>query len=210
MEKIVQEIRETFNTQKTKTEKWRRDQLNAIDLMLSENVDALCEAIKVDLNKPKLEAVLGEIAVVRNGVYHALKHLSHYLVPQKVVPIVQLRAIASTFVQFQPKGVVLNIAAWNYPFMECFLPLAGIVASGNCAIIKPSELAPKCAELITRLVAKYLDNTAIRVVNGGVEETTELLKVKFDHIIYTGSTMIGKIVMAAAAKHMTPVTLEWY
>lgn len=99
-------------------------------------------------------------------------------------------------------------APWNYPLQLCFQPLVSIFAAGNTAVIKPSELAPACAALIERLVDTYLDRDACKVVQGAVDETTELLKCRFDHILYTGNPFVARIVAKAAAAHLTPVTLE--
>ncbi|VVD01072.1 unnamed protein product [Leptidea sinapis] len=107
-----------------------------------------------------------------------------------------------------PYGVVLIIGAWNYPLQLLLLPVSGAIAAGNAVIMKPSELAPATAKFIAETVPKYLDNDAIAVVEGGPEETTELLKNRFDYIFYTGGTNVGKIVYAAATKYLTPVTLE--
>ena len=107
-----------------------------------------------------------------------------------------------------PLGVVLIIGAWNYPVQLTLVPLVGAIAAGNCAIIKPSEVSPHTAQLLAELVARYLDPECVTVVNGAVAETSLLLDQKFDHILYTGSSAVGKIVMAAAAKRLCPVTLE--
>uniref|UniRef100_A0A8C9JID7 Aldehyde dehydrogenase n=1 Tax=Panthera tigris altaica TaxID=74533 RepID=A0A8C9JID7_PANTA len=112
------------------------------------------------------------------------------------------------YIHSEPLGVVLIIGAWNYPFVLTIQPLIGAIAAGNAVIIKPSELCEKTATILAQLLPQYLDQDLYVVINGGVEETTELLKQRFDHILYTGSTAVGKIVMEAAAKHLTPVTLE--
>eukprot|EP01099_Mayorella_cantabrigiensis_P007059 TRINITY_DN60_c0_g1_i3.p1 TRINITY_DN60_c0_g1~~TRINITY_DN60_c0_g1_i3.p1 ORF type:complete len:409 (-),score=107.38 TRINITY_DN60_c0_g1_i3:48-1274(-) len=108
----------------------------------------------------------------------------------------------------EPFGVVLIIGAWNFPFMETLKPLVGAIAAGNCAVVKPSELSPVSATLIASLLPKYLDPEAFQVVNGGAEETSALLKEKFDFIMYTGNSTVGRIVMRAASEHLTPVALE--
>ena len=107
-----------------------------------------------------------------------------------------------------PLGVVLIIGAWNYPLQLTLVPLVGAIAAGNAAILKPSEVSPQSAKVIADLVAQYLDPQCIRVVNGAVAETTLLLEQRFDHILYTGNSNVGKIIMAAAARNLTPVTLE--
>uniref|UniRef100_H2ZL86 Aldehyde dehydrogenase n=1 Tax=Ciona savignyi TaxID=51511 RepID=H2ZL86_CIOSA len=116
--------------------------------------------------------------------------------------------IDSVYILKEPYGVVLVMSAWNYPIQIIFSQLVGIIASGNCAIIKPSELSPVTSELMSKLIPQYLDKECFRVYLGGIPETTVLLKERFDMIMYTGSSMVGKIVMKAAAEHLTPVILE--
>ncbi|CAF0702831.1 unnamed protein product [Brachionus calyciflorus] len=208
MEDIVNTLRKSFNTDTTKSYEWRKTQLLAIEKLLDENKEQFVEALKLDLNKPNYETIVYEIGTVKSSINFCLNHLKTYIEPQKVKPIIQARAVYSTYVQYQPFGVCLIIGAWNYPIYLTLTPLIGAISSGNCAILKPSEMAPKIAELLENLFPKYLDTNFIRVVNGGVTETTQLLEQKFDHIFYTGNGTVGRIVMQAAAKHMTPVVLE--
>ena len=114
----------------------------------------------------------------------------------------------SCYMYREPFGVVLIIGAWNYPVQLTFLPLVGAIAAGNCAVIKPSEMAPAVASLIESLLPKYLDSKCYKVVTGGIPETTALLRQKFDMIFYTGNSSVGKVVMTAAAQNLTPVVLE--
>ena len=108
----------------------------------------------------------------------------------------------------EPLGVVLIIAPWNYPFALALQPLAGALAAGNCAVVKPSEVAPTTSALIARRLPEFVDPTCVEVVEGGIAETGDLLEQRWDHIFYTGNGHVGRIVMTAAAKHLTPVTLE--
>ena len=108
----------------------------------------------------------------------------------------------------EPLGVVLVIGAWNYPIQLTLVPVVGALAAGNAVVIKPSEVSPHTAQLLAELLPRYLDPKAVTVINGGVAETTQVLKQRFDHILYTGNSIVGKIVMSAAAAHLTPVTLE--
>lgn len=117
-------------------------------------------------------------------------------------------ATMDKYIHPEPLGVALIIGAWNYPYLVTLCPLIGAIAAGNCAILKPSELAPHSATAMATMVSRYLDQSCIRVVLGGVEQTQVLLKGDVDKIFYTGSTMVGKIVMKAAAEKMIPVTLE--
>merc|ERR1719204_2748803 len=108
----------------------------------------------------------------------------------------------------EPLGVVLIIPTWNYPVQMLALPLIGALAAGNCVVIKPSEIAPHCSALFAKLIGQYLSPDVVRVVEGSIPETTALLKERFDLILYIGSTYVGKIIMKAAAEHLTPVILE--
>ena len=114
----------------------------------------------------------------------------------------------TTFIHREPLGVCLVMGAWNYPVQLSLQPVSGAIASGNCVVIKPSELAPATAKVIETLVAKYLDPASVVVINGGIPETSALLKEKFDHIFFTGGTNVGKIVAEAASKTLTPCILE--
>lgn len=178
MEAIVNSLRKSFNTNVTKTLEWRRAQLLAIEKLLDENKNELINSVKQDLNKPAQETITLEIGLIKNSIVYCLKNLSTWTKPQKVNPIMQARALYSTYIQYQPLGVCLIIGAWNYPLMLSLVPLIGAIASGNCSIVKPSELSPTVAKLLEDLLPKYLDENFIKVVNGGVSETTELLKQK--------------------------------
>jgi len=198
MDEIVNKLRKSFNTHETKTEKWRREQLMAIDRMLDEHKDEFCEANKLDLNKAAHETITAEIGLTKNAITFALHNLSTYMKPQKTTPIIQVRALYSTYVQYQPYGVVLVMSAWNYPLQLLLIPMIGAIACGNCVLAKPSEISGNMANLFEKLWPKYFDSNYIALVNGGINETTELLKQRFDYIFYTGSTPVGKIIAAAA------------
>lgn len=178
MDAIVSSLRKSFNTNVTKTLEWRYAQLQAIEKLLDENKNELINSVKQDLNKPAQETVTLELGLIKNSIVYCLKNLNSWVKPQKVSPIVQARALYSTYIQYQPLGVCLIIGAWNYPLMLSLVPLIGAIASGNCAVLKPSELAPSVAKLLEHLLPNYLDENFIKVVNGGVPETSELLKQK--------------------------------
>ena len=114
----------------------------------------------------------------------------------------------TTYIHREPLGVCLVMGAWNYPIQLTLQPVTGAIAAGNCVVIKPSELAPNAAKVIEKLIRKYMDPESVVVVTGGIPETTELLKEQFDHIFFTGGTGVGKVIATAAAKHLTPCTLE--
>jgi len=200
-------IRKYFNSHITKDIDWRKQQLKNIKKLVIENEKILLDALYQDLGKPNLEGWITEISYITGDVDHTIKHLKSWSAKQKVsTPLVVQPG--SSYIRPEPQGTVLIIGAWNYPIQLTFGPLIAAISAGNCAVIKPSELAPKTSELIAKLVPKYLDTNAVMVVEGAVEETTQLLNEKFDHIMYTGNGAVARIVMSAASKHLTPVTLE--
>ncbi len=206
-ETIFTEHQKYFNSNITRDISWRKQQLQAIKRLVIENEKAFLIALQEDLAKPTLEAWITEISYVTSDIDHTCKHLKKWAKNRRVsTPIVAQPG--KSFIKPEPQGTVLIIGAWNYPLQLVLAPLVAVIAAGNCAIIKPSELAPAVSALITKLVPQYLDNKAVTVIEGGVEETTELLTLPFNHIMYTGNGQVARIVMAAAAKHLTPVTLE--
>lgn len=207
MELLVNSTRAAFLTGRTKTEAFRKDQLRALKRLVSENESEFVEALKKDLGKCRAEALLFETDILETDIEHALKNVSSWMKPEYVSKTLLYKPM-SCYIHKDPYGVTLIIGAWNYPVQLTFLPLVGAIAAGNCAVLKPSEMAPATATLIEKLVPKYLDEECFKVVTGGIPETTALLEQKFDKIFYTGSSPVGKIVMTAAAKHLTPVVLE--
>lgn len=174
---------------------------------MSENENAIQVALAKDLGKPGFEAVFAEVISVENEIRSMLDQLDDWLAPEaQPTPLALLPG--SSFVQRDPYGVVLIVAPFNYPVQLTMLPLVAAISAGNCAIIKPSELTPASSALLQKLIPRYLDPRAFKVVTGAVEETTALLKEKFDYIFFTGSENVGKIVAKAAAETLTPVTLE--
>jgi aldehyde dehydrogenase (NAD+) len=203
---IICQQRNFFTTGKTKNITFRIEQLKTLKQAVLGHKEAILEALKADLHKPEFEAYATEIGVLKE-IDYAIKHINTWAKPQKVaVPFEQLPAKARIYPE--PLGVVLIIGPWNYPFQLIISPLVGAIASGNCAILKPSESAPNTSRILSKMIAEYFDPAYIAVVEGGVETSQKLLAEKFDHIFFTGGTTVGKIVMEAAAKHLTPVTLE--
>ncbi|BCL37865.1 aldehyde dehydrogenase [Nostoc sp. MS1] len=203
---IIEQQRIFFHTGKTKDVNFRLKQLQKLKQLVTENTAAITQALKADLNKSEFEAYATEISSI-NEISYAIKNIKNWTKPKKAdVPLDFFSYSAKIYPE--PLGVVLIISPWNYPFGLIISPLVGAIAAGNCAIIKPSELAPHTSNLVVELITKYFPSEYIAVVEGGVETSQELLANKFDHIFFTGGTSIGKIVMAAAAKHLTPVTLE--
>lgn len=204
---IIQKQRKFFQTGKTQDVVFRIAQLNTLKQAVLENELAIIQALKADLHKPELEAVTSETLFIIGEIDYTLKHIKNWTKPAKV-PVNLEVFPASARIYPEPLGVVLIIGAWNYPFDLVLSPLIGAIAAGNCAILKPSEIALHSSNLLAEIIPKYFDSGYIAVVEGGVETNQQLLAEKFDHIFFTGGTAVGKIVMAAAAKHLTPVTLE--
>ncbi len=204
---MLNELRANFATGLTRELAWRDAQLQAIDRLLRENEEAIGKALASDLGKPPQEVLLGELALLYSGIAHTRKRLKRWARPRRV-STPAIGQPARSWVQPEPLGVVLILGAWNYPMQLVFGPLIPALAAGNCAVVKPSEVAAASSTLCAELIPKYLDDRAVRVVEGAVDETTELLRQRFDHIIYTGGAAVGKIVMRAASEHLTPVTLE--
>ncbi len=204
---LVKQLRQSFRAGRTRSFDWRQRQLASLQRLIEQRKDDITAALVEDLGKPPLEAFGAEIAFCTGEAEAARRKLRDWMKPEPVhTPLINQPG--SSWIQKEPLGVVLIIAPWNYPFQLAISPLVGAIAAGNCVVVKPSEIAPATSALLARLVPQYLDQDCIRVVQGGVPETTALLTEKFDHIFYTGNGTVGRIVMAAAARHLTPVTLE--
>ncbi|NES78458.1 MULTISPECIES: aldehyde dehydrogenase [Okeania] len=203
--KILNKQRQFFATGKTRNVEFRIEQLKLLKQVVSDDREQIIAAIKADLNRPTFEGYF-ELGFVKE-INNAIKKLKYWTKHRKVsTPIEQFPAGAKIYPE--PLGVVLIIGPWNYPFQLVISPLLGAIAAGNCAIIKPSEVAANTSEVVANLIANTFDPIYIATVTGGVEITQQLLAEKFDHIFFTGGTRVGKIVMEAAAKNLTPVTLE--
>ena len=204
---LVEGVRATFSKGATRPLSWRKHQLERMIAMLEENEDDFLHALAQDLGKPRPEGFITDIAFVSGEIELMLKNLKKWNKPERVpTPLVSMPA--KSFRIPEPLGVVLVIAPWNYPVQLLLVPAAGAIAAGNAVVMKPSEVSSATSAVLARLVPKYLDSDAVAIVEGGVAETTALLEQRFDHIFYTGNGTVGRIVMAAAAKHLTPVTLE--
>jgi aldehyde dehydrogenase (NAD+) len=203
----VASLRKHFASGQTKPYEWRVTQLQQLKKMLLEQEDKLLEALKQDLNKSELESWSSEIGFVTGDIAHTLKCLKKWM-NARVVSTPLVTQPGKSYTLPEPLGTVLIIGAWNYPVQLVLAPLVAAISAGNCAVLKPSELSVNCSALLAELLPKYLDNQAFCVVEGAVVETTELLKQKFDHIMYTGGEGVARIVMRAAADYLCPVTLE--
>ncbi|MDH6117720.1 acyl-CoA reductase-like NAD-dependent aldehyde dehydrogenase [Kitasatospora sp. GAS204A] len=204
---VVARLRGTFETGRTRPLAWRLAQLAALRALLTERSAEFLAALHADLGKNEAEAYRSEIGFTLNELDHTVAHLEKWLAPRPAAVPAAFQPAEAQVVR-DPLGVVLVIAPWNYPLQLALAPVVGALAAGNTVLVKPSELAPATSAALARLLPRYLAREAVAVVEGAVPETTALLEQRFDHIFYTGNGMVGRIVMTAAAKHLTPVTLE--
>ncbi|XP_052893092.1 aldehyde dehydrogenase family 3 member B1 isoform X3 [Anopheles moucheti] len=204
---VVQQLRTTFNTGKTRDVDFRLNQLNALLRCYEENTNEMANVLAADLRKHKQEAHLLEIEFILNDLRNTLFNLREWVKPEKPEKSL-VNMMDGVYIYKDPFGVVLVIGAWNYPLQLTLVPVAAAIAAGNCVVIKPSEVASATAKFIEDVLPKYLSQDCYRVVNGGPKETTELLKEKFDYVFYTGSGRVGKIIHQACSENLTPCTLE--
>ena len=202
----VVRARAVFDAGTTRPLTWRLDQLRGLRRMLAERQADFAESLAHDVGKHRTEAQLAEIGFADAEAAHLERHLENWLRPRRVQvpPAVQP---ARAWTELTPLGVVLVIGPWNYPLQLLLAPLAGALAAGNTVVLKPSEHAPATSAALARWIPEYLAGAA-EVVEGGIPETTALLAERFDHIFFTGGEAAAKVVMRAAAEHLTPVTLE--
>lgn len=203
----IDALRHTVTSGATLDLGWRRAQLASLRALIVDHEPALTAAICADVGKPELEVRVTETWATVQEIDHLLAHLEEWTAPRRVSVPLTLQP-ATAHVQLKPKGVVLVVAPWNYPLQLLLSPLAGALAAGNTALLKPSELTPRLAALMEEVVPQHFSSDVVGVYTGGVPETTTLLQHRFDHIFFTGSATVGRVVMRAAAEHLTPVTLE--
>lgn len=197
----------TFATGRTHDLAWRKRQLLAVAQWLRDADDAIMTALAADLGKPALESYGTETGFCLAEIRHTLAHLEAWAAPERVSsPMVNLPS--RSWMRHQPKGVALIIAPWNYPLQLAVAPMVAALSAGCCVVLKPSELAPATSALMAEALPRVLDAEAVAVVEGDVAVSTALLAQPWDHILFTGSTRVGRVVMEAAAKHLSPVTLE--
>src|SRR5437867_10044897 len=205
--KLVADHRAYFLSGVTRSAEWRESQLIALRSMMKDHAEDFYAALWSDLRRNRIEADLVDVKCTTSEIDHVLAHFRRWMKPLPVSTPYQLTP-SHAEVRFDPLGVGLIIGTWNYPVMLTLSPLIGAISAGNTAVIKPSEVAAATAGLISRLVPEYLDRSAFSVVLGTVPETTALLEQHWDHIFFTGGAAVAKLVMAAAAKRLTPVVLE--
>uniref|UniRef100_G3PJS3 Aldehyde dehydrogenase n=1 Tax=Gasterosteus aculeatus aculeatus TaxID=481459 RepID=G3PJS3_GASAC len=201
----VQRAKEAFLSGRTRPLEFRLQQLHALQRLITENEAEISTALKQDINR--YDTPLLELIGIDTEIKLALEKLAEWAAPRPAERNL-LTISDEVYILPQPLGVVLIIGAWNYPWALTLLPLVGAIAAGNAAVVKPSELSEYSSLLLRALLPRYLDKDLYPVITGGVSVTQELLRLRFDHIFYTGSSAVGKLVMEAAARHLTPVTLE--
>jgi len=206
-EKIFQQQKILYSSGRTKNIALRISYLKKLRNWIKQNSWTIMAALRTDLNKPPFEAQATEIGVILDELSYAIRHIGKWARPKHVMSSIK-NFPSYGCVYPEPYGVALNISPWNYPFMLTVSPLISAVAAGNCVIIKPSELAPSTASLISRMCSEVFHPSHVTVIEGGKDTCQALLEMPFDKIFYTGGTKVGQIVMEAAAKHLTPITLE--
>uniref|UniRef100_A0A3P8UMR8 Aldehyde dehydrogenase n=1 Tax=Cynoglossus semilaevis TaxID=244447 RepID=A0A3P8UMR8_CYNSE len=204
---VVERTRKAFLTGSTKPLKFRIQQLQCLLRFITERRKDIADAVHKDLYKSEHGTELFETLGLEGDIQLAIEKVWEWAAPRPVEKTL-LTISDEVYIRPEPLGVVLIIGAWNYPWAVTLKPLVGAIAAGNAAVIKPSEISSHSAKLMEDLLPLYLDKDLYPVVTGGVTETQELLKQRFDHIFYTGNCTVGKLVMQAAAQHLTPVSLE--
>ncbi|CAF1507109.1 unnamed protein product [Rotaria magnacalcarata] len=207
VENIFKGLRESFDSGKTKSLSWRKNQIEQLYKMCNEQKHVFASALNDDFHRPSFETLVFDCGSIRNECTHALNEIDEWVRDKKISDAFAF-AMLDKYIHPEPLGVALIIGSWNYPYLVTLTPLVGAIAAGNCVILKPSELAPKSAAIMAAMVERYLDPSCVRVVLGGADHVQVLLKGDINKVFYTGSTTVGKIIMKAAAEKMIPVTLE--
>lgn len=208
IEDVVQTLRASFKKGKTLSKESRHRNLNNLLRLLDDHADDFIDAMHKDFRKPPQEARGYEVDGTKAEITIHLNALDNLMKPKNVNDGSYLLMGKKTFLKPEPYGVVLIIGAWNYPLQLTLYPLVGAIAAGNCAVIKPSEITAEFAAALEKYLPQYLDQDCFRIVNGDKSVAENLLKCRFDYIMYTGNATVGRIIMEAASKHLTPVTLE--
>ncbi|KAI5358453.1 putative aldehyde dehydrogenase NAD(P)-dependent, aldehyde dehydrogenase, cysteine active [Septoria linicola] len=199
----------TYATHKTKDVRWRKWQLKQLWWLLVDNTDAFSKAFAADLGRTEAETRQYDIASVKKDIKEYIDNvdvLAKGNAPEGAG--ILMGRFGKAWLRKEPLGVCLIIGAWNFPLVTLLGPATAAIAAGNCVVLKPSELAGSVSNLLAEFVPKYMDPSAIRVVTGGAQETGLMLEQKWNHIFYTGGSKVGRIIAAAAAKHLTPTVLE--
>ncbi len=204
---IVARQRDYFMTGETRPFSFRRRALRTLYRAVCENEALINDALKADLNKSAFETYMTETGIVLEEISYHLRHLRRWMKNRRIhTPIAQFHS--RSYIAPEPYGVSLIMSPWNYPIQLCLSPVVGAISGGNCAVIKPSAYASATSSAIATIIGDAFPSEYLKVVEGGRQENNRLLEEKFDYIFFTGSVAVGKVVMEAASKHLTPVTLE--
>jgi aldehyde dehydrogenase (NAD+) len=207
IENILQKQRNFYQTQQTHSLAFRKMYLEKLKNLIISNENKLYEAIHKDFGKSKFDTFTTELSFILNDINYYIKNLKKLSKPKKVSTNL-VNQLGTSKIYADPLGCVLVIGAWNYPYQLSLSPVIAAMAAGNCSILKPSEIAANTMKAMASLINENFPPEYLYVYEGGIEETTALLQLRFDKIFFTGSTKVGKIVYKAAAEHLTPVTLE--
>ncbi|CAN1263814.1 Aldehyde dehydrogenase family 3 member F1 [Linum perenne] len=207
MESDLEEMRDYFRSGKTRDGEWRKAQLKGLLTFVKRNESDIFQALMQDLGKPQVEAYRDEVGTLVKSLNFALNGLKGWM-SSKEAKLPSIAVLSSAELVPEPLGLVLIISSWNFPFGLSLEPLIGAIAAGNTMVLKPSELAPASAYVLANILPNYLDSKAIRIVQGGPDVGEQLLQQKWDKIFFTGSARVGRTIMTAAVKHLTPVVLE--
>ncbi|KAI4334582.1 hypothetical protein L6164_019254 [Bauhinia variegata] len=207
LERELEEMREYYGSGKTKEAAWRENQLKGLRSFLLEKEEQILKALKQDLGKHHIEAFRDEVGTLLKTLNFALESFKKWMAG-KEAKLPRIALLSSAEIVPEPLGVILIISSWSFPFGLSLEPVIGAVAAGNALVLKPSELSPACSSLLSTVLPTYLDNKAIKIIEGGPEVGEHLLQQKWDKIFFTGSEKAARNVMSAAVKHLTPVTLQ--
>ena len=207
LDAVLAGLRRVHDSGRTRGLCWREEQLDGIIRLLTDHEKTFAEALASDLGRNPTDAWLGDLAGAKTEATYARRHLRSWARKRRQrLPLTQLPG--SGWVQYEPLGVVLVVGPWNYPVLLALAPLISALAAGNCAVVKPSEMAPATSNALASLLGQYVDPEAVKVVQGDGSTTQALLALGFDHALFTGGTEVGRHVLAGAANTLTPVTLE--
>jgi len=206
LDELLQKQKDYFRTGETRDIEFRISKLKRLKKAIKIYEQKVLDALRKDLGKPEQESFFSEVGGIYASIDLFVKNLAKWTKARAVnTPMVQY---GESYIEYEPYGSVLIIAPFNYPFQLAMEPLIGAIASGNTAVVKPSELAPETEKVITDIIRDAFDESYVASVCGGVDLITKLLSQRFDYIFFTGSVRVGKIVMEAASKNLTPITLE--
>ena len=204
---LIQNQQKFFNSGQSQDVKFRIQQLKKLKSIFEKYEDECLLALAKDLGKCRTEAYITEMVLIRDELKIAIRNTRKWS-KAKRVPTPIVLAVASSYRQPEPYGITLIVSPWNYPIALAFAPLIGAISAGNTAVVKPSELAPASSTVISKIISECFASEYVTSVEGGVDVATELLQHRYDYIFFTGGTKVGQIYYEAAAKNLTPVTLE--